>query len=255
LTATKRALELTHAAATAAVDKLGTDLVAYDVSEQLAITDVFLVITASNERRSALWSMGSRSRSADMTRSPYAAKATGSSVGSYWITSTSWYMCSTPMSAVSTRSSGCGGTVQKSSSAWMSGDDGGADHPVAPRSHRVEHRQSLSRSGRYPLDQVGYAQAERAAEVLARYQPSSLYSSDLSRCYQTAEMLAQRTGLEIITDKRLREIHVGSWEGLLGDEIKAADPELARRLRAGEDVRRSPTGESPVRSASGWLKR
>jgi broad specificity phosphatase PhoE len=96
-----------------------------------------------------------------------------------------------------------------------------------------------------PLDQVGYAQAERAAEVLARYQPSSLYSSDLSRCYQTAEMLAQRTGLEIITDKRLREIHVGSWEGLLGDEIKAADPELARRLRAGEDVRRSPTGESP----------
>jgi glucosyl-3-phosphoglycerate phosphatase len=96
-----------------------------------------------------------------------------------------------------------------------------------------------------PLDQVGYAQAERAAEVLARYQPSSLYSSDLTRCYQTAEMLAQRTGLEIITDKRLREIHVGSWEGLLGDEIKAADPELARRLRAGEDVRRSPTGESP----------
>ena len=46
MTATERALELTHVAATAAVDKLGTDLVAYDVSEQLAITDVFLVITA-----------------------------------------------------------------------------------------------------------------------------------------------------------------------------------------------------------------
>jgi len=95
------------------------------------------------------------------------------------------------------------------------------------------------------LDEVGYEQASRAAEVLAAYQPSALYSSDLSRCYQTAEALAQRTGLEIITDKRLREIHVGSWEGLLGEEIKAADPELARRLWAGEDVRRSPTGESP----------
>ena len=34
-------------------------------------------------------------------------------------------------------------------------------------------------------------------------------------------------------------------EGLLGEEIRAADPELARRLWAGEDVRRSPTGESP----------
>ena len=96
-----------------------------------------------------------------------------------------------------------------------------------------------------PLDEVGYAQAARAAEVLAAYRPAGLYSSDLSRSYQTAEMLARRTGLDIITDKRLREIHVGSWEGSLGKEIREADPELARRLWAGEDVRRSPTGESP----------
>ena len=96
-----------------------------------------------------------------------------------------------------------------------------------------------------PLDGVGYAQAVRAAEVLAAYRPTGLYSSDLSRSYQTAAALAERTGLEIITDKRLREIHVGSWEGLLGAEVKAADPDLARRLWAGEEVRRSPTGESP----------
>ena len=51
MTATARALELTRAAADAAVDKLGTDLIAYDVSDQLAITDVFLVVTASNERQ------------------------------------------------------------------------------------------------------------------------------------------------------------------------------------------------------------
>jgi glucosyl-3-phosphoglycerate phosphatase len=96
-----------------------------------------------------------------------------------------------------------------------------------------------------PLDDVGRAQAIRAADVLAAYNPSSVYSSDLSRCYQTAEALAQRVGLDITTDKRLREIHVGSWEGLRGEEIRAADPELARRLWAGEDVRRSLTGESP----------
>ena len=51
MTATDRALELTRVAAGAAADKLGTDLVAYDVSEQLAITDVFLVVTAANERQ------------------------------------------------------------------------------------------------------------------------------------------------------------------------------------------------------------
>ena len=49
MTATDHALQLTQVAAAAAADKLGTDLVAFDVSEQLAITDVFLVITAANE--------------------------------------------------------------------------------------------------------------------------------------------------------------------------------------------------------------
>lgn len=96
-----------------------------------------------------------------------------------------------------------------------------------------------------PLDSVGIAQSERTARMLAGYGPSALYSSDLSRAYNTAAALAAITGMEIQTDKRLREIHVGSWEGLLGREVDSANPELARQLRAGEDVRRSPTGESP----------
>lgn len=51
MTATDHAIQLTQAAATAAADKLGTDLVAFDVSDQLAITDVFLVVTAGSERQ------------------------------------------------------------------------------------------------------------------------------------------------------------------------------------------------------------
>jgi ribosome-associated protein len=51
VTATPSALRLTRAAADAAAEKLGTDLIAYDVSEQLAITDVFLLVTAANERQ------------------------------------------------------------------------------------------------------------------------------------------------------------------------------------------------------------
>jgi probable phosphoglycerate mutase len=96
-----------------------------------------------------------------------------------------------------------------------------------------------------PLDEVGRQQAAAAARVVAGFEPVSIFSSDLSRTYQTAEPLAALTGLEIQTDKRLREIHVGSWEGLLGDEIRAQDPDLAERVWRGEDVRRSPTGESP----------
>lgn len=51
MTATERALELVRAAAQAASDKLATDLVAFDVSDQLVITDAFLLCSASNERQ------------------------------------------------------------------------------------------------------------------------------------------------------------------------------------------------------------
>ncbi len=51
MTATERAAELTRIAAAAAVEKLATDPIAYDVSEQLAITDVFLIVSAANERQ------------------------------------------------------------------------------------------------------------------------------------------------------------------------------------------------------------
>ena len=95
------------------------------------------------------------------------------------------------------------------------------------------------------LDEVGLDQAAQAARVLAKFNPAALYSSDLSRAYQTATALAELVDLPIQTDKRLREIHVGSWEGLLGSEIRAQHPDLAERLWRGEDVRRSPTGESP----------
>ena len=51
MTATDHAIALTRLAAKAASDKLGSDLVAFDVSEALAITDVFLIVSASNERQ------------------------------------------------------------------------------------------------------------------------------------------------------------------------------------------------------------
>ena len=51
MTATERAVELTVAAAEAADEKLAQNIVAFDVSDHLAITDVFLVCSASNERQ------------------------------------------------------------------------------------------------------------------------------------------------------------------------------------------------------------
>jgi ribosome-associated protein len=49
--ATERAIELLTAAAEAAHDKKAENVLAFDVSEQLAITDAFLVASASNDRQ------------------------------------------------------------------------------------------------------------------------------------------------------------------------------------------------------------
>ncbi len=51
MSADARAVELTRAAAAAARDKLAQDVLAFDVSEQLALTDVFLLCSASNDRQ------------------------------------------------------------------------------------------------------------------------------------------------------------------------------------------------------------
>jgi probable phosphoglycerate mutase len=96
------------------------------------------------------------------------------------------------------------------------------------------------------LDEVGRRQAERAAKHLARLSPSAIVSSDLSRARQTAAALAARTGLDVATDPRLREVYAGSWQGLVGSEIDAQDPELRLAWRSGQDVRPGGDGETRV---------
>ncbi|MFB9775658.1 ribosome silencing factor [Brevibacterium otitidis] len=51
MTATDHAITLARTAGQAAADKLGTDIVALDVSEQLYLTDIFLIASVSNERQ------------------------------------------------------------------------------------------------------------------------------------------------------------------------------------------------------------
>jgi ribosome-associated protein len=51
MTATDHALTLVRAAAAAAAEKLGQQIIAFDVSDQLAITDAFVLASASNDRQ------------------------------------------------------------------------------------------------------------------------------------------------------------------------------------------------------------
>jgi probable phosphoglycerate mutase len=88
------------------------------------------------------------------------------------------------------------------------------------------------------LDDVGRTQAERVAEVLAPMAPALVLSSDLVRASDTAEALGAATGLVPVLDARLRELSLGSWEGLTSSQARESHPEEHATWRSGADVRR-----------------
>jgi broad specificity phosphatase PhoE len=96
-----------------------------------------------------------------------------------------------------------------------------------------------------PLNEAGRAQAHELAERVATGGPiASLWSSDLSRARETAEIVGARVSLEPRLDARLREGHRGDWEGRLFADVERAEPErYAAWCRAGADFR-FPGGES-----------
>jgi glucosyl-3-phosphoglycerate phosphatase len=69
------------------------------------------------------------------------------------------------------------------------------------------------------LTETGHLQAKAAAGTLAGLEPTAVWSSDLLRAAQTAEYVAAATGLTLETDPRLREIHVGDFQGLTHPEV------------------------------------
>ena len=78
-----------------------------------------------------------------------------------------------------------------------------------------------------PLNDLGRRQATELAGRLADVSIDALYSSDLKRAYETAEIVARAKGLGITADPDLREMDVGSWSGLTSEEIATRFPGMA----------------------------
>lgn len=90
------------------------------------------------------------------------------------------------------------------------------------------------------LSDLGRDQASAAAEVLAKRHPLVIVSSDLRRALDTATALAERCGVEVDVDTRLRETHLGDWQGMTHLEVDAAAP--GARLAWRDDARWAPHG-------------
>jgi probable phosphoglycerate mutase len=81
------------------------------------------------------------------------------------------------------------------------------------------------------LDETGLWQASRLAAAVADAGIAALYASDLRRAVQTAQAIAERTGLDVETDAGLRERNFGAFEGFTHADIAQHWPAQALRWR------------------------
>ena len=96
--------------------------------------------------------------------------------------------------------------------------------------HRAERRRPL--------------QARAAAPSVAALQPDVIMSSDLVRARETAARVADLLDMPVSIDKRLRETHLGEWEGLTRDDLVARWPERWDEWRGTSAHARPPGGET-----------
>jgi probable phosphoglycerate mutase len=105
-----------------------------------------------------------------------------------------------------------------------------------------------------PLNDTGRAQAQALAEQLRDTPFDAVYTSDLRRAHETAEIVAAPHDVPVIADQGLREIDVGSFSGLTHTEVmerfggertdgETREQHAARVLAAVERIARVHLGE------------
>ncbi len=78
----------------------------------------------------------------------------------------------------------------------------------------------------FPLNQTGELQAGALSEKLKNINLEIIYSSPLKRARQTAEIVASKLDIEVLTMPEFTEGCLGICEGMLKDDIKAMYPDI-----------------------------
>jgi broad specificity phosphatase PhoE len=95
-----------------------------------------------------------------------------------------------------------------------------------------------------PLDDTGRAQAAQLAERAVAYEFATMWCSPLLRARETADIVAQRIGLEPREDARLMETDAGDWTNRSFADVQAEAPEQFAAFVAGDGSFAFPGGES-----------
>lgn len=95
------------------------------------------------------------------------------------------------------------------------------------------------------LTETGLAQAARVAPLIAAMAPERIVTSDLRRAIDSADPVGAACGLPVKVDPRLRETHLGQWQGLSVDEVEQGWPGAIATWRS-DPTWAPPGGESRV---------
>ncbi len=95
-----------------------------------------------------------------------------------------------------------------------------------------------------PLSELGIQQANAVAAALAEEKIDVVYASDLGRALHTAKIISAPHQLAVLTDKRLRERHLGIFQGLNKKEMLDQFSEDVQKYRSGDPDHVIPDGES-----------
>ncbi|AET04062.2 putative phosphoserine phosphatase [Medicago truncatula] len=98
------------------------------------------------------------------------------------------------------------------------------------------------------LNEVGREQARAVADKLSRGPKiSAIYSSDLQRAFETAQIIASKCGgLEVVKDFDLRERHKGDLQGLPHHEIEKTNPISYKAMMSDNEDEEIPGGGESI---------
>jgi phosphoserine phosphatase len=94
-----------------------------------------------------------------------------------------------------------------------------------------------------PLDETGLRQAELAGEYFKGLEIHGIYSSPLSRAWETAQKIAPFHHLNVQPLQGILDMSFGKWEGQSHQDIQKKDREIYRQWREEPHLVRLPGGE------------
>ena len=95
-----------------------------------------------------------------------------------------------------------------------------------------------------PLNETGYRQAQLTAYYMKEKNFNHVYSSPLSRSFETAKKIADAKGLEVEIVENFKDISFGDWEGKELEIVKSEDPKNYFTYRNDPEKASFPGGES-----------